>query len=226
MSAEVGKRVLITGASGVLGLSVIERYSFSGDQVVGAYHSSGVPVSKSSQSIRWVQVDLANSEAVRSAFATDEFDIWIHCAGGFRFGMIEDLRDEDLEFLIDVNLKSAFYLARQLVPGMKKRNYGRIVFVSSYGTVQPSPGMAAYCASKAGLNLLTSVLTEETQSFDISVNAVLPTVIDTPANRKSMPQAQFSNWVSPQELADLIWTLTSSLGKPIRGALIPVRGKL
>lgn len=86
--------------------------------------------------------------------------------------------------------------------------------------------MAAYAASKAGLNILTAALAEEVRPFDITVNSVLPTVIDTPTNRKEMPNGDFSKWVSPAQLADIIFSLTAPWGKPIHGALIPVSGRV
>ncbi len=220
------KKVLLTGANGVLGFSVAEKFLQTGLDVTGVFHKSLDPVHQKWSSIHWAQVDLTDSQAVSAAFSNQSFDIWVHCAGGFRFSTVEQIRDDDLDFLINTNLKSAFFLARELIPGMKKRNFGRIVFISSRATFQPGQGMAAYAASKAGLNMLTSALAEETKAFDITVNAVLPTVIDTPSNRREMPQANFSDWVQPGQLADIIFSLTSSLGKPIHGALIPVAGRL
>ncbi len=217
-------KVLITGAQGALGQAVVKRFFEAGHQVTGtcskASPTSDLPV-------RWIPVDLSNSNSVRNAFSENsDFDILIHCAGGFRYALADSFQDEDLDFLINVNLKSAFYLVREILPGMKKRNFGRILFVSSKSAQNPPGGLGLYAASKAGLNSLTLALAEETKSFQITVNAVLPTVIDTPANRKDMPHAKFQDWVTSEQLAEILFMLTEPKGAPIHGALLPVAGRV
>jgi NAD(P)-dependent dehydrogenase (short-subunit alcohol dehydrogenase family) len=115
---------------------------------------------------------------------------------------------------------------RELLPPMKKRGFGRIVLVSARATLNPPAGMSAYAASKAGLNALVSSVAEELKDFDININAVMPSMIDTLANRRDMPKADFKKWVSPDALAEIIFSLTQPWGKPIHGALIPVAGRL
>jgi len=226
MKSSAIKKVLITGAQGALGIHVLNKFLQSGHEVTGSFFPTMMDHAPQSELLRWVKVDLTDPKAVKAAFQNDPFDILVHCAGGFRYATIEQTTDEDLDFLLNVNLRSAFHLVRELIPGMKKRNFGRIVFVSARATLQPGAGMGPYAASKSGLNTLTSTLTEETKAFDITVNAVLPTVIDTPTNRKDMPQANFSDWVPPTELADIIFSLTSPWGRSVRGSLIPVSGRL
>ena len=109
---------------------------------------------------------------------------------------------------------------------MKKKNFGRMVFISARSTFQPGAGVGAYSASKSGLNMLVSSLAEEVKEFNINVNAILPTVIDTPSNRSGMPKADFSKWVKPEQLAEIIFSLTSTWGDPVHGALIPVSGRV
>jgi NAD(P)-dependent dehydrogenase (short-subunit alcohol dehydrogenase family) len=176
-------------------------------------------------------MDLGDSASVHQtaddlAHRGIQIDALVHCAGGFRFAMADETSDDDLDFLLGSNLRSAFLLLREFLPGMKKRNFGRLVFVSARATFSSTAGMAAYSASKAGLNMLVSSLAEEVKRQDINVNAVLPTVLDTPANRKDMPQADFSTWVAPSALADIIYSLTQPWGQPIHGALIPVAGRI
>jgi len=241
MKLNLPKRILVTGAQGTLGSEIVNIYLEAGCKVVGTYFSPSKEVPASRESLEWIQVDLTDSRWVRTTFSEQGqahgqnggrsspqsgFDAWIHCAGGFRFSTVEQTTDGDLDFLLNLNLRSAFYLARELVPFMKKKNFGRIVFVSSRATLGAGVGMAAYAASKAGLNILTAALAEEVKAFDITVNSVLPTVIDSPANRKDMPNEDFSKWVSPSQLAEIIFSLTAPWGKPIHGALIPVSGRL
>lgn len=224
MANATKKTVLITGAAGALGSQVLARYQRAGQPIVALHHGQapeGTP-----GDVRWIRADLTDPASVHEALQALHVDQLVHCAGGFRFAQADQTSDEDLDFLIDTNLKSAFYLVRELLPRMKERNYGRLVFVSSKATLSSPAGMAAYGASKAGLNALVSSLAEETRKYDINVNAVLPTVIDTPANRRDMPKADFSQWVAPESLAEVIFSLTDAWGKPIHGALLPVAGRL
>ena len=220
------KNVLITGAQGALGSWVVEKFLNEGWSVTGTYFPSFQETCQVCSEVEWLKVDLADPQSVRGAFSAHSFDALVHCAGGFRYAASDQISDADLDFLINTNLKSAFYLVREILPGMKQRNYGRIVFVSARATLQPAAGLSAYAASKAGLNMLTASLAEEVKSFDININAVLPSIIDTPANRRDMPHSDFSKWVSPEELAEVILTLTSPKGRPIHGALVPVSGRV
>lgn len=226
MNLNYRKKVLITGAQGALGSRVVDRFLESGFQVTGTIIPNKIESAVDRPNLEWLPVDLADTQSVKKQISGRAFDILIHCAGGFRYLPIEQVNDEDLDFLMNTNLRSAFLLAREVIPSMKRENFGRIVLISARATLQAGAGMAPYAASKAGLNVLTSALAEETKSFDINVNAILPTIIDTPANRKDMPHAHYADWVSPEQLAEIIFWLTSPFGKPIHGALIPVSGRL
>lgn len=219
------KKVLITGAQGALGSQVSARFQKAGYGVTGTL-LKGTEKPKSNPETSWLEMDLADSRSVRAALTGSSYPTLIHCAGGFRFASVAETSDEDLDFLINTNLRSTFYLLRELLPEMKKNNYGRIVLISAKATLHPTAGVAAYAASKAGLNMLVASLTEELKDFDITINAVLPSIIDTPANRSSMPKADFSKWVRSEELAEIIFSLTQGFGKPIRGALLPVSGNV
>jgi NAD(P)-dependent dehydrogenase (short-subunit alcohol dehydrogenase family) len=229
MASRAPRNVLVTGAQGALGKVVVSRFASLGCRVFAVFHRGPAP--EPAPGVEWIQMDVTDAASVRAGFARlrqggGEVDALVHCAGGFRFAKIEDVRDEDLDFLLDVNLRSALLLVREAIPGMKAQNYGRIVLVSSRATQVPTAGMGVYTASKAGLNALTAAVADEVREHDINVNAVLPTVIDTPANRRDMPKADFSTWVSPEELAEIIVSLTQPLGKPLNGALIAVAGRL
>ena len=223
------KIVLITGAEGALGGAVARKFSASGVKVIGTYHRS--PGEDASIAAHWIRMDVSDAASVKagvSELASKglEPEALVHCAGGFRYLAVEQTDDANLDFLIDTNLRSAFLVTRELLPRMKEKNFGRIVFISSRATLQAPSGMAAYAASKAGINALTASLADEVRKLDINVNAVLPTVIDTPANRKDMPGADVSAWVSTEALSEVIFSLTQPWGKPIHGALIPVSGRL
>lgn len=221
------RTVLVTGAEGALGTCVVQRYLAEGCQVLGTWlrHKPVDPA------VHWLQMDVTNPQSVKSAIQSlpaplANIDTLVHCAGGFRFAHADAIRDQDLDFLFDTNLRSAFFLVRETLPRMKKNGFGRVILISSKATLDAPSGMGAYAASKAGLNALVSSVAHEVRSFDININAVLPSVIDTAANRKDMPQSDFSAWVKPEALADIIWSLTAPWGRPINGALIPVSGRL
>jgi NAD(P)-dependent dehydrogenase (short-subunit alcohol dehydrogenase family) len=226
MISQMNRKVLVTGASGALGQAVVRKYVESGYSVYGACHENIEQQIALVPEAKWILVDLTQPESVKKAFHGLSFDVLIHCVGGFRFALTDQISDSDLNFLLDTNLKSAFLVVRELLPQMKKNNFGRIVFISAKSSLNPPAGMSAYAASKAGINALTLALAEEVKSFDLTVNSILPTIIDTPTNRKDMPQAKFETWVTPNELAEMILSLTSKGGRAVHGALIPVAGRV
>lgn len=127
MKVNLPKRVLVTGAQGALGSWVVDKYLSAGCKVFATYFTQSKDVPAARESLEWIHVDLTDARWVRTTFAEQEekgqssYDAWIHCAGGFRFSTVEQTTDEDLDFLFNLNLRSAFYLARELVPGMKRR---------------------------------------------------------------------------------------------------------
>lgn len=220
-----GKNVLVTGAEGALGGFVCKRFLAGGYRVFGTYHPK--QSAPTGEGITWIATDITDAASVKASISKiGHVDVLAHCAGGFRFANIEQNTDADLDFLLNVNLRSTFLLLRELVPGMKSRNFGRIVLISSRATLQAPGGMSAYAASKAGLNAIVAAVADEVRAHDININAVLPTVIDTPANRSAMPKSDFNTWVKPTELAEIIFSLAEPLGRPVHGALIPVSGRV
>lgn len=216
-------KVLVTGARGSLGGTVLKKFAQTG---VTLYAADRDGPFDNVTGATFIPVNLSDTKAVHESLKGLEADILVHCAGGFRFSTTEQLADNDLDFLIDANLKSGIILAREVLPSMKKKNFGRIVFVSARATQSPSAGLGAYAATKAGLNMIVGSLADETRDYNINVNAVLPSIIDTPQNRLDMPQADFTKWVKTDELADIMYTLTTPLANPIHGALIPVSGRV
>lgn len=222
------KTVLVTGAQGALGRVVAARFLKAGCDVCATDQVIQEPAllkGEFGDRIRWVRADLADPASVAASIPAD-FDAWIHCAGGFRWARIEDLSNSDLDLLVNANIKSSFYLARHLLPAMRKKNFGRVVLIGARAALQGTAGMGAYAATKAGVHLLTQSLADETRGLDITVNALLPSIIDTPANRKDMPNVDPSAWVKPEELAEILFSLTQPWGKSVHGALIPVSGRI
>lgn len=229
------RTVLVTGAAGALGSTILKRFSQENIQLIAFDRSTGdsnelTPHSELPDA-RLLRVELADPQSVRNAFRTlDEAGVRVdglaHCAGGFRYAEIENTSDEDIDFLVNANLKSSFYLLREVLPRMKKSGFGRIALVSSLATQKPSGGVSVYAATKAGLNLLVGTLQEEVKAFDINLNAVLPSIIDTPANRKDMGAKDAEKWVPTEELAEVILNLMQPWGRSIRGSLVPLAGRV
>ena len=231
MKTPTPKTVMVTGAEGALGSVVARKFAASGSQVVATYFTSIPEELKNAPGFTWVQMNLSESTSVRDGIAqaqakVGEIESLVHCAGGFRYMAIDQVKDEDLDFLLNANLRSSVLLLRELIPSMKKSKFGRVVLISSKATFSAPAGMGVYAATKAGINMLVNSVAEEVREFDININAVAPTMIDTPANRRDMPTADFSKWVSREALAEIIFSLTQSWGQPIHGAVIPVAGRL
>jgi NAD(P)-dependent dehydrogenase (short-subunit alcohol dehydrogenase family) len=178
-----------------------------------------------------VSADLTTADGARRAVEETlrqarGLDALVHAMGGFAGGQpVEATDDAAWESMIAVNLRSAFLMARAVLPHMIQARYGRIVAVGSRTGVQPAAGLSAYGVSKAGLNALVQTIALETREQGITANAVLPSTIDTPANRKAMPGADFSRWVTPGKIAQQILWLCSEAASDTSGALIPIYGR-
>ncbi|NJP06163.1 MAG: SDR family oxidoreductase [Chloroflexaceae bacterium] len=132
---------------------------------------------------------------------------------------------EQWQLMINLNLSSAFLMAHAVLPVMLQNGTGKLIFVSSRSASQPAANMAAYAASKSGLDTMVQVLAEETRKQGINVNAVAPSLINTPTNRESMPNANHDDWVQPQSIAAVIQFLASEAARDVHGAVIPIIGR-
>ena len=178
------------------------------------------------------ELDLAEPEtAVRAldqvATRFSGVDALVNVAGTFRWETLEKGSLDTWDLLYRVNLRSAVSTSRAALPHLMRRGGGRIVNVGAgAAAAKAAAGMGAYTASKAGVAKFTEALAEELKDRNVTVNAVLPSTIDTPANRADMPKADFSRWVTPQAIADVIVFLLSEQARAVTGALIPVSGRV
>lgn len=226
--------VVVTGAKGSLGGTVCQGFLQAGVDVVGvdiAVEESGLFADSETDGLYWRHLDATSPSDVGACVSEIEsevgpIDALVNCAGGFRWAKANQVTDEDIDFLMGANLKSALLLVREVLSGMKERDFGRIVLISSKSTLQPGTGEGAYAATKSGLNALTKSVADEVRQSNVNINAVLPSVIDTPANREEMSDQDFSRWVKREQLAEIIFRLTQPFGDPINGALLPVTGRM
>src|SRR6266850_1755940 len=224
-----GKVVVITGALGALGKVVTEEALARGARVAAVDHApSQIPPAP--DRIEFGGVDLSDAAQAKKAIdaAAAHFgrlDALINIAGAFAFETVADGDPKTWQRMYALNVLTALNASRAAIPHLTASASARIVNVGAMGALQAGSGMGAYAASKAGVHRLTEALAAEWKG-KITVNAVLPSTIDTPANRASMPKADFGKWVTPQELADVILFLVSDASSAITGALLPVSGRV
>jgi NAD(P)-dependent dehydrogenase (short-subunit alcohol dehydrogenase family) len=224
-----GKVVVITGASGALGTVVAAAALARGARVAGLDHEpSQFPATP--DRIELGGVDLSDAAAAKTAIDAvmahfGKLDALVNIAGGFTFEAVAEGDPRSWQHMYALNVLTALNASRSALPHLAASAAGRIVNVGAMGALQAGAGMGAYAASKAGVHRLTEALAAEWKGT-ITVNAVLPSIIDTPANRASMPKADFTKWVRPQELAEVILFLLSDAASAVTGALLPVNGRV
>lgn len=219
--------VAVTGAAGALGRMTVEVLGKAGWKVVGIDLAE---VPDEATALALGGVDLTDEQAMHDAatrIATElgRLDGLVNVAGGFRWETILDGDIATWDRLYAMNLKTALIASRAALPLLRKSK-GSIVNIGAAASSKAAMGMGAYAASKAGVARLTEALAEELKDEGVRVNAVLPSIIDTPANRADMPDAEFDRWVSPEQLANVIAFLLSPAATAITGALIPVTGRV
>lgn len=226
--------VVITGAFGALGRAVAAKAAAEGARVVALDFASTAPegLAESLGSAALVRggVDLAQAESAEAAFAAaveacGRVDVLINIAGGFAWETVGEGDVATWERLHRMNVMTTLNACRAALPHLTASPSGRIVNIGANGAVKAGMGMGAYAASKAGVHRLTEALAEEYKGR-VTVNAVLPSIIDTPANRADMPDADASTWVTTEELASVILFLASEQASAVTGALIPVTGRV
>ena len=219
--ADMTRTALITGATGGLGGAVVERFASEGWDVLGVDKRSA----EDRENVRFVEADLFDSEEVERAVAQAGGDLRavVNLVGGFaQGGRVHETPIEEFERQFTLNLRPTYLVTAAAIPRMST---GTVVCVGTRAALRPFPGAAGYVASKAALLAFVRALDAEYRDEGIRVNAVLPSVIDTPANRTSMPDADHESWVGPGEIAEVIHFLSSDGSSPISGAEIPVYGR-
>ena len=227
----VVRTVIVTGGLGVLGKAVAQRFAQDRWQVAVL---DRVPLDASTAAgAQFVlgDIDLNDASVVDSALRriNERFggiDCLVNVAGGFRWELLDGGDLATFDKMYSLNLRTAVAASRAALPHLKASGAGRIINVGAgAAAARAGAGMAAYTASKAGVHKFTESLADELKDAGVTVNAVLPGIIDTPQNRADMPNADTSRWVQPVDIAEVVLFLASAQARSVTGALIPVTGK-
>jgi NAD(P)-dependent dehydrogenase (short-subunit alcohol dehydrogenase family) len=221
-----GRSIIVTGGFGALGRVVAAAFAGQGDKVARLDFAPSASDSIAG-GIDLAGIDLTDDAAVDRAVSqvTAELggiDVLVNIAGGFTWETLDGGSIASWETMFAMNVRSNATITKAALPALKKSAAGRIINIGAGAAIQAASGMGAYAASKAGVHRLTEALASELASSNVTVNAVLPSIIDTPANRADMPDADTSNWVTAKAIADVILFLASPAARSISGALIPV----
>ena len=231
------RNVLITGGTGILGSAVTKAYLAQGDTVAVTYlFEEEVERFKEfnpeqAEDVTFLFADVTEETEVQQTIAEfiskfGSLDVLVNIVGGFIGGIpTTELEEDQWNFMMNLNLKSVFLCCKTAIPHMTAQRYGKIINVSARAGLKGEAGLSAYCVSKGGVRTLTESLAAEVMDSGINVNAIMPSIMDTPTNREAMPDADHDRWVATAEVAKVICFLTSDDAAIINGAAIPVYGR-
>jgi NAD(P)-dependent dehydrogenase (short-subunit alcohol dehydrogenase family) len=228
-----GKVVLITGGTGALGRAVAQAFGTSNAITVVTYiidEEMKDVKTKIKTIAELVKADITKEDQAKNLVSHvietyDRVDILVNVVGGYLGGKsVAELDETEWDKMMSMNLKSAFLISKHVIPLMLSAKHGKIVHISSRTGLKSDGYDSAYSASKSGLIRLVESISEEVKEDNINVNCILPSTIDTEANRNAMPNSDFSKWVKTEDLANLVLFLCSDEAKLINGAAIPAYG--
>lgn len=226
----MSRQTVITGGTGGLGQAVVKRFLAGGDQVLvldvredgdAWLESMGRP-----EGLSYRRLSVTDSDAVAGlAGSLSGLDTLVNLVGGFAWAGIDETDAATLERMLELNVRSTYTMCRGLLPLLKASAGGRIVNVGARQALLGGAMVTAYALSKAAVVNFTQSLAAELKDSDVTVNAVVPSTIDTPLNRRDMPDADFEKWVKPEDLAEVIFFLASPQARAVSGAIVPVYHK-
>jgi len=230
--SESTRAVVVSGGTGALGRAVVSRFLAAGDRVVVPWivkreleelekaEADALRLGR----LALIEADVAEeSGAGRSVEAAGPVQVLVNGVGGYAGG--KPVHETELELwdrMYRINLRTAVALTRAVVPAMLGRGGGSIANISSRAALDRPAGLGAYSAAKAAVLALSEIVQKEVGDRRVRVNTIIPTTIDTPANRAAMPNADFSQWTPPAKIAEVVYWLSSDAGATVRGALVPV----
>lgn len=232
-SATTGRVVVVSGGAGGVGLAITQLFAQAGDRVfvVERAETRAQVEALSDPHIAFVHANVLDETSVAGALdqiqtTGGRLDVLVNVVGGYDAGQpIHELDTATWDRMMDLNLRSAFLLSKHAARHMIAQHNGRIINFSARAARDTAANAGAYAVSKAGVIALTEVQAKELLPYDITVNAILPSIVDTVANRQAMPKADFARWPKAEEIAQVICFLASADAKLISGASIPVYGK-
>jgi NAD(P)-dependent dehydrogenase (short-subunit alcohol dehydrogenase family) len=230
-----GKTIVVTGGFGALGRVVAEAAAARGASVAVLDHAPGPPEGMSGglgpDALMIGGLDLSSADAAMKAMDDvkakfGRLDALFNVAGGFQWETVEGGKDESWQRMYALNLMTALNACSAALPYLIESGAGRIVNVGAQSALHAGSGFGPYAASKSAVHRMTEALANELKDKGVTVNAVLPSIIDTAANRRDMPKADFGRWVAPADLAAVMLFLASDEARAVTGALIPVTGRV
>lgn len=232
-----GKVVLVTGGTGGLGRSVVLAFVEENAKIIATYRNEAEWIALRQQAgaraslLEGIQADVTDESAMSALVAAivarhGRLDIVVNTVGGYAGGVkLWELESTVLERMLDLNLRVGFVLGRTTIPVLLRQERGVLIQVAAKAAFDHAAGASAYAASKAAVVALMDCLAAEVKGTGVRVNSILPSIIDTEANRKSMPNADFDRWPKPEEIARVILFLASDEARVVHGAAVPVYGE-
>jgi NAD(P)-dependent dehydrogenase (short-subunit alcohol dehydrogenase family) len=223
------KVVFVTGANGGLGTSVTRAFLQKGAKVIGGslrITAADFPEANfEAMAIDFNKLDEIKSGVTKIVARYGRLDILVHVLGGFAGGpSVAETTDKMWEQMQNINLTSAFHVFRESIPHLRKSKDGRLIAIGSLTAAQPHANLGAYVTFKAALAMLVQTVALENADAGMTANVILPGTMDTPANRKAMPDADFSIWARTVDVAELVLSLADEQAQHLTGLAIPIEG--
>jgi NAD(P)-dependent dehydrogenase (short-subunit alcohol dehydrogenase family) len=219
--------ILITGANGNLGTVVVKTFLDAGYRVIAIdAKDDHLQFASGNSALQFYSVNLADEGAVDSLLESllkkETISAGFLLAGGFAMGKFGETNATEMRRMIDLNFFTTYSIAKQLYTAMQSKGYGRLVFMGARPAFDPKAGknMSAYAISKSMIFRLAEIINAESGDTDITATVIVPATIDTPANRSSMPGADFSKWVTPAQIAEILMMIVSKTGAPLRETIL------
>lgn len=228
--------ILITGATGTLGRALVQAADATGARLAltarqtGSLETLAADLGLAPERTRLISADLSDAESVEALVARiaadwGGVDVLLNAAGGWAGGeRLADLSPQAWDAQLDLNLRTVYLVCRAVLPTMLQRGWGRIVNVASRAALEPAGRQAAYNVAKAGVVALTASIAQDYRRKGVTANVILPSIIDSAANRVAMPDADYARWVKPTDIASMMLYLCSDQAAAISGASIPMYG--